>query len=162
MAKAKTIFACQSCGHQSPKWLGKCPDCNQWNTFAEERFEKATTPRGELSLGTKEDPARIYSIYIREEGRVLAGIGEFDRVLGGGLVSGSVVLIGGDPGIGKSTVLLQTLCHLSQHAPALYVTGEESPQQVVMRARRLGLPQDKLQLLAETQVEKIIQTAKQL
>ena len=94
MAKVKTIFACQSCGYQSPKWLGKCPDCNQWNTFAEERFEKATTARGELTLGTKEDPAPIHKIDISEEGRVLSGIGEFDRVLGGGLVPGSVILIG--------------------------------------------------------------------
>ena len=97
MAKAKTVFACQSCGYQSPKWLGKCPDCNQWNTFAEERFEKASSPRGELSLGSKEDPAPIHEIDTAEEGRVQCGIGEFDRVLGGGLVPGSVILIGGDP-----------------------------------------------------------------
>jgi DNA repair protein RadA/Sms len=84
MAKPKIIFACQSCGYQSPKWLGKCPDCGQWNTFAEERFETASTPRGELSLGTKENPAPIHEIDTTEEGRVLSGIGEFDRVLGAG------------------------------------------------------------------------------
>jgi len=88
MAKAKIVFSCQSCGYQSPKWLGRCPDCNQWNTFAEERFEKVSTARGELSLGTKEDPAPIHEINTAEEGRVLSGIGEFDRVLGGGLVPG--------------------------------------------------------------------------
>ena len=140
MAKAKTIFACQSCGFQSSKWLGKCPDCNQWNTFAEERFEKATTPRGELSLGTKDEPAPIHEIDTTEEGRVLCGIGEFDRVLGGGLVPGSVILIGGDPGIGKSTLLLQAFAAVSQTGlTCLYVSGEESPRQIKMRAERLGI-----------------------
>src|SRR5581483_5005818 len=128
MAKAKTIFACQSCGYHSPKWLGKCPDCNQWNTFAEERFEKASTPRGELSLGTREDPAPIHEIDTSEEGRVLSGIGEFDRV------------IGGDPGIGKSTLLLQAFAAVSQKdITCLYVSGEESPRQIKMRAERLGI-----------------------
>src|SRR5687768_6282954 len=94
MAKPKTFYACQSCGYRAPKWLGKCPDCNQWNTFAEERLERATSVRGELSLGTKEDPAPIHEINTAEEGRLQCGIGEFDRVLGGGLVPGSVILIG--------------------------------------------------------------------
>src|SRR5262249_23665890 len=101
------IYSCQSCGYQSPKWLGRCPDCNQWNSLVEERQERVSHPRGELSLGTKEDPAPIHEIATAKETRVLSGIGEFDRVLGGGLVPGSVILIGGDPGIGKSTLLLQ-------------------------------------------------------
>ena len=151
MAKAKTIFACQSCGYQSPKWLGKCPDCSQWNTFAEERYEKATTTRGELSLGTKEAPAPIHEINTAEEGRVLSGIGEFDRVLGGGLVPGSVILIGGDPGIGKSTLLLQAVAAVSRKNPTcLYVSGEESQRQIKMRAERLGIAAPNLLVLSET------------
>ena len=140
MAKTKTVHACQSCGYQTPKWMGKCPDCNQWNTFAEEKLEKATTVRGELSLGTKEDPAPIHEINTAEEGRLQCGIGEFDRVLGGGLVPGSVILIGGDPGIGKSTLLLQAFAAISQKGlTCLYVSGEESPRQIKMRAERLDI-----------------------
>src|SRR4029453_502060 len=97
MAKAKTIYACQSCGFQTAKWLGKCPDCNQWNTFAEEHFEKSSSSRTELSLGTKEEPAPIHAIVTAEGGRLTCGIGEFDRVLGGGLVPGSVVLFAAEP-----------------------------------------------------------------
>ena len=163
MAKAKIIFACQNCGYQSPKWLGKCPDCNQWNTFAEERFEKATTTRGELSLGTKEDPAPIHRIDISEESRVLSGIGEFDRVLGGGLVAGSVILIGGDPGIGKSTLLLQAFAAVSQRdVTCLYVSGEESPRQIKMRAERLGIDAPNLLILSETSLERILDQIKKI
>ena len=163
MAKAKTIFACQSCGFQSSKWLGKCPDCNQWNTFAEERFEKATTPRGELSLGTKDEPAPIHEIDTTEEGRVLCGIGEFDRVLGGGLVPGSVILIGGDPGIGKSTLLLQAFAAVSQTGlTCLYVSGEESPRQIKMRAERLGIAAPNLLVLSETSLERILDHVKKI
>src|SRR5437762_3697042 len=157
MAKAKTIFACQNCGYQSSKWLGKCPDCNQWNTFAEERFERASTPRGELSLGTKEDPVPIHEIDTSEEGRVLSGIGEFDRVLGGGLVPGSVILIGGDPGIGKSTLLLQAAVALTQTLdPVVYVAGEESPRQVKLRSDRLGLGAGQMLVLPETNIERVL------
>lgn len=101
MAKAKIVYACQNCGHQSPKWLGKCPDCNQWNTLVEEAFERAAHPRDEMFSGAKEAAASIAEISTAAEGRLLSGIGEFDRVLGGGLVAGSVILLGGDPGIGK-------------------------------------------------------------
>lgn len=161
--KVKTLYACNACGAQYPKWTGQCTECGAWNTLVEEVAAKAPASPRLAGYATGASNLQLLSqIQLEEQPRVLTGLTELDRVLGGGLVSGSVVLIGGDPGIGKSTVLLQTLCHLSQAAPALYVTGEESPQQVVMRARRLGLPQDKLQLLAETQVEKIIQTAKQL
>src|ERR1700741_947293 len=163
MAKAKTIFACQSCGFQSPKWLGKCPDCNQWNTFAEEHFEKASTPRAELSLGTKEAPASIDEIDTSEEGRVLSGIGEFDRVLGGGLVPGSVILIGGDPGIGKSTLLLQAFAAISQQGQTcLYVSGEESQAQIKLRAERLDIAAPNLLVLSETSLERIIEQVKKI
>src|SRR3989337_228933 len=158
MAKAKIVFSCQSCGYQSPKWLGKCPDCNQWSSFAEERFEKATTPRGELSLGTKEDPAPIHEINTAEEGRVLSGIGEFDRVLGGGLVQGSVILICGDSGIGKSTLLLQAFAAVRPKGlTCLYVSGEESPRQIKMRAERLGIDAPNLLPFSETALERIIE-----
>jgi DNA repair protein RadA/Sms len=163
MAKRKTVYACQSCGYQTPKWMGKCPDCSQWNTFAEERLEKATSVRGELSLGTKEDPAPIHQINTAEEGRVQSGIGEFDRVLGGGLVPGSVILIGGDPGIGKSTLLLQAFAAISQKGlPCLYVSGEESPHQIKMRAERLDIAAPNLLILSETSLERIIGHVKQI
>jgi DNA repair protein RadA/Sms len=163
MAKPKIIFACQSCGYQSPKWLGKCPDCGQWNTFAEERFEKATTARGELSRGSQEEPAPIHQIDTSEEGRVLSGIGEFDRVLGGGLVPGSVILIGGDPGIGKSTLLLQAFAAASRSGvKCLYVSGEESQRQIKMRAERLGCDAPNLLVLSETSLERILEQIKKI
>ncbi len=163
MAKPKIIFACQSCGYQSPKWLGKCPDCGQWNTFAEERVEKATTVRGELSRGSQEEPAPIHQIDSSEEGRVLSGIGEFDRVLGGGLVPGSVILIGGDPGIGKSTLLLQAFAAVSRSGvKCLYVSGEESQRQIKMRAERLGCDAPNLLVLSETSLERILEQIKKI
>src|SRR5918992_2521368 len=163
MTKAKTFFACQSCGYQSSKWFGKCPDCSQWNSFAEERFEKASTARSELSLGTKEDPAPIHEIDTSEEGRMLCGIDEFDRVLGGGLVPGSVILIGGDPGIGKSTLLLQAFAAVSQkRLTCLYVSGEESPRQIKMRAERLGIEAPNLLILSETSLERILEHVKKI
>lgn len=167
MPKLKTLYACSACGAQSPKWTGQCGDCGAWNTLVEEvTMASSQANRNARFAGYAENPgtaaAQLLSqIALVEHARLPTNLTELDRVLGGGLVPGSVVLIGGDPGIGKSTLLLQTLCHLSAQYSALYVTGEESPQQVVMRARRLNLPQDKLQLLAETQVEKIIEIAKQ-
>jgi len=161
MAKAKIIYACQNCGYQSPKWLGKCPDCNQWNSLVEERFERAAHPRGELTLGTKEEPASISEISTAEEGRIISGIGEFDRVLGGGLVPGSVTLIGGDPGIGKSTLLLQAFAALSQKGlTCLYISGEESQRQIKLRAERLGVAPPTLLILSETSLERIIDQIK--
>ena len=163
MAKVKIVYACQSCGYQSPKWMGKCPDCNQWNTFVEEKYERAAHPRGELSLGTREAPASIHEIDTAEEGRVLSGIGEFDRVLGGGLVAGSVILIGGDPGIGKSTLLLQAFAAISQTGlTCLYVSGEESQRQIKMRAERLGIAAPNLLVLSETSLERILEQVKKL
>jgi DNA repair protein RadA/Sms len=163
MPKPKIIYSCQSCGYQSPKWMGKCPDCNQWNTFAEEKYEKATYRRAELNLGTREAPASIHEINTAEEGRVLSGIGEFDRVLGGGLVAGSVILIGGDPGIGKSTLLLQAFAAVSrQGLTCLYVSGEESQRQIKMRAERLGIVAPNLLILSETSLERIIEQVKKI
>ncbi len=163
MAKAKSVYACQNCGNQSPKWLGKCPDCNQWNTYAEEHFEKSNSTRGELSLGSKEEPTSIGDINTAEEGRVQSGIGEFDRVLGGGLVPGSVILIGGDPGIGKSTLLLQAVAAVSQKGlTCLYVSGEESQRQIKMRAERLGVDAPNLLVLSETSLERILEHVKKI
>lgn len=163
MAKAKVIYACQSCGFQSPKWLGKCPDCNQWNTLVEERIERAAHPRGELALGTAETASPITEISDAGETRVLSGIKEFDRVLGGGLVTGSVILIGGDPGIGKSTLLLQAFAALSRSGhTCLYVSGEESRQQIKMRAERIGITSPKLLLLSETSLERILDQIKKI
>jgi DNA repair protein RadA/Sms len=158
MAKPKIIYACQNCGFQSPKWLGKCPDCNQWNSLVEERFERAAHTRGEIALGSKEEPASIGTISTAEEGRIFSGLSEFDRVLGGGLVPGSVVLIGGDPGIGKSTLLLQAFDALS-HAglTCLYISGEESQRQIKMRAERLGVTSSHLLILSETSLERILE-----
>src|SRR5499433_3694618 len=164
MAKVKIIYSCQSCGYQSPKWLGRCPDCNQWNSLVEERQERVSHPRGELSLGTKEDPAPIHEIATAKETRVLSRIGEFDRVLGGGLVPGSVILVGGDPGIGKSTLLLQAAAAIAlgdgrlpgQTAIAAYITGEEAIDQVRLRAERLGVAASPLLLAAASDVRDII------
>ncbi|HET8564391.1 MAG TPA: DNA repair protein RadA [Candidatus Binatia bacterium] len=163
MAKPKIIYACQSCGFQSPKWLGRCPDCNQWNTLVEEKLEIAAHPRTDLSLGTREEPSSIHEITASEEDRCLSGMGEFDRVLGGGLVPGSVILIGGDPGIGKSTLLLQAFAAISQQgSTCLYVSGEESQRQVKMRAERLGIAAPNLLILSETSLERIIEQVKRI
>lgn len=165
MTKLKQIYTCEQCGVQSPKWLGQCPDCNSWNSLVEE-VTSAAQLKSQKMVGYAGSAAstltRLAEVELQTEMRLSTDSEELNRVLGGGLVPGSVVLIGGDPGIGKSTLLLQTLCHLSQTNRALYVTGEESLQQVTLRARRLELPQDHLNLLAETQVERIIAVAKQL
>ncbi len=159
MAKVKTVYTCQSCGVQSPKWAGQCFDCGAWNSL-QENISSSNKTQGYAGV----DDAQVTlmsDVAVAKQARLGTGISELDCVLGGGLVPGSAVLIGGDPGIGKSTLLLQTLCYLSQQAPVLYATGEESLQQVALRARRLGLPEDKLNLLADTQVERIIALANQ-
>lgn len=163
MAKTKIVYICQACGAQAPKWAGQCADCNAWNTLVEEVFSPAANQRsarpGGYAAEASNAVTRLSEVRLENQPRLSTSLSELDRVLGGGLVAGSVVLIGGDPGIGKSTLLLQTLCHLSQQTPALYTTGEESLQQVTLRARRLGLPEDQLKLLAETQVERILAVA---
>ena len=142
MVKIKTVFGCQNCGYQSPKWLGKCPDCGSWNSFVEEVVSPAADrPGHSLAISAQDVPPQsILSIETKEEGRQKTEISEFDRVLGGGLVVGSVVLIGGDPGIGKSTLLLQALDRLARKKiHVLYVSGEESLRQTKMRGDRIGV-----------------------
>ena len=159
MAKAKTHFVCQSCGYQAPKWLGKCPGCQEWNTFVEERVIEEKAPERDL-LGFEADaiPMPITEIVGEERGRLQIGMGEFDRVLGGGIVFGSVILVGGDPGIGKSTLLLQMMDRLaSREKKVLYISGEESLQQTRMRADRLGISSKQLFVVSETSLEKILQ-----
>ncbi len=159
MAKAKTQFICQSCGYQAPKWLGRCPGCQEWNTFVEERIVEEKVPERDL-LGFEAEavPTPITKIVPEERGRLRTGIGEFDRVLGGGIVFGSAILIGGDPGIGKSTLLLQTMNGLAaQGKRVFYISGEESLQQTRMRAERLGMASDQLYVASETSLEKILQ-----
>ena len=155
--KAKSVFSCQSCGHQSPRWLGRCPDCGGWNTMKEER--QAATGKGRpVALKTLQaKPTPIAEIEVIGEDRRLTRIGEFDRVLGGGVIPGAVILIGGDPGIGKTTLLLQALPRLaSSTEPVLYVSGEESPRQIKMRGQRLGVEHPHLLILAETSLEEIL------
>jgi DNA repair protein RadA/Sms len=152
MAKTKTSYQCQACGHRSPRWHGKCPDCGQWNTLVEER-SKGVAVRG---LGGAE-PTPLDMVKSEAGARTVSGIGEFDRVLGGGIVPGSVVLIGGDPGIGKSTLLLQAAAVLE--GTVLYVSGEESPAQIKLRADRLSVSSGSIMLLAETSLENILNTA---
>jgi DNA repair protein RadA/Sms len=159
MSKTKVTHACQNCGAQFPKWSGQCGACNTWNSLVEEVSPTAKNSRYQGYAVSDPAITQMIDVQLNEECRLHSGLQELDRVLGGGLVDGSVVLIGGDPGIGKSTLLIQTLCYLSQHVKVLYVTGEESLQQVTLRARRLGLPEDNLLLLADTQVERILTIA---
>ncbi len=163
MAKARTVYACQACGFQSPRWLGRCPDCQGWNTMAEERQESApTADRYVGGRGAAEEPQPITALSGAAEERSSSGIGELDRVLGGGVVPGSAVLIGGDPGIGKSTLVLQALAALARDGLALYVSGEESAQQIKMRADRLGIKESQLLVLAETSLERIVEQAQKI
>lgn len=180
MSKIKTVFQCQACGYASPKWLGKCPDCGAWNSFSEEK----QSPKPLKSYGASE-PQPLSKIIGGKEKRSLIGIKEFDRVLGGGLVNGAVILIGGDPGIGKSTLLLQAVSKITEHRTqntenkthiqktklhtpnselrtVLYVSGEESPGQIKLRAERLSIDSDNIILLPETLIENIINTANDL
>ena len=145
----KTRFFCQSCGQESPRWLGKCPGCGEWNTLVEEVVERAAAKR--TSLGVKATP--LTEIQIREEERVSSGSQELNRVLGGGIVPGSFVLLGGEPGIGKSTLLLQTAGLLAKGMDVLYISGEESEKQIKLRAERLGIKESRLHILTETRLE---------
>lgn len=161
MAKVKVLFNCIECGTSHPKWSGQCNDCGAWNTL-EESIPETPDNRSARFKGYSGEQAKVQNlsqIKVEDEPRFPSGLKEMDRVLGGGVVPGSVVLIGGDPGVGKSTLLLQSLCQISLTRPVLYVTGEESPRQVSLRGTRLGLPVDKLRLLAETSVERITATA---
>jgi DNA repair protein RadA/Sms len=158
-SKTKVVYVCQACGAQSPRWMGKCPDCGAWNTMVEEQIEKSKDI-GSAKRSSGAEPMLLGDIQARDEDRFVTKIGELDRVLGGGIVAGSVVLIGGDPGIGKSTLVLQMLKQVSEfRGKALYVSGEESPSQIKMRALRLGVKTENLYVLAETQLEEIIRAA---
>ena len=163
MAKAKSAYVCNDCGADFPRWLGQCPECKAWNTLTEIRLTSKTTPTSSERRGfsgiTEGRVQTLNEVDLQEVPRFSSGFQEFDRVLGGGVVPGSAILIGGSPGAGKSTLLLQALCKLAERMPALYVTGEESLQQVAMRAQRLNLPTDKLRMLSETSVESICQLA---
>ncbi len=164
MAKDKTLYACNECGGTTPRWLGKCPHCNAWNSLVETVAEAPPASKNRLSTGTKglaptAELAVLSEIEAADVARTPTGLGELDRVLGGGVVEGGVVLIGGDPGIGKSTLLLQALDALQRAGlNTLYVTGEESGAQVALRSRRLGLEQSQVKVLAEIQLEKILAT----
>jgi len=168
MAKVKTAYVCSDCGSEYPKWQGQCDDCGAWNTLSEVRLAPArksgSASVGRLGgfAGTTSQVQSLQDIDTAEMPRIGTGSEEFDRVLGGGLVPGSAILIGGHPGAGKSTLLLQILCRLAEQVEALYVTGEESLQQVALRARRLGVATNRLKLLSETNVENICATAQQL
>jgi DNA repair protein RadA/Sms len=166
MARDRTIYVCQSCGARSPRWLGRCSDCQGWNTLVEEREEAPPTAGKRRPAGHHAEPAPIGAVADAGEARTPCGIGELDRVLGGGVVAGSVVLVGGDPGIGKSTLVLQALTALSRRSTTLYVSGEESPAQIKMRAVRLGSTTgpsaDNLLVLAETSVDRILEQASRI
>jgi DNA repair protein RadA/Sms len=160
MSKAKTEFVCQECGQRSPKWVGRCPGCSAWNSMVESKVEAQAKGKNDARTFRLPDQAKsgapmpLEEVAASESARRKTGIGELDRVLGGGLVPGALILVGGDPGIGKSTLLLQALARLGK---ALYVTGEESPEQVKLRADRLGVPVKNLFLFAETRTDRIIE-----
>ena len=155
MAKAKTAYACTECGGQSSKWQGQCPHCSAWNTLVETVATPAAV-RFQAVSGAAAEVQPLAKVQARAETHAPTGLEEFDRVLGGGLVAGGVILLGGDPGIGKSTLLLQAMAAIGAARRALYVTGEESPEQVALRAQRLGLVNAPVELLAEVQLEAIV------
>jgi len=167
MAKSKTAFVCNDCGSDYGKWQGQCNDCGAWNAIVEIRLGPAGASRASGAAAANRagfaaalaDATVLKDIDLQNLLRLSTGAEEFDRVLGGGLVPGSSILIGGNPGAGKSTLLLQTMCHMASSMEALYVTGEESLQQVAMRAQRLNLPMDKLRLMSETNIEAIVAAA---
>lgn len=155
MAKSKVAYFCKSCGHEAPKWLGKCPSCNEWNTFAEEVLQKATAASESGYVSKKKaTPIHINEVNSSKEERIVLSDLELNRVLGGGMVKGSMILLGGEPGIGKSTLSLQ-IALKSRGLKFLYISGEESEQQIKMRAERIGIENSECYLLAETSTQKI-------
>ncbi|MCS6794861.1 MAG: AAA family ATPase, partial [Raineya sp.] len=165
MAKTKTTYFCQSCGYQSPKWLGKCPSCQQWNTFVEEILEKSEPTKGEWKSSTStkisNKPKLLSEVDFEAQPRLLTPDKELNRVLGGGIVAGSLVLIGGEPGIGKSTLMLQIALGL-QGKRVLYISGEEIEQQIKMRAERLEQKGSECYLLCETSTQNIFKQIENL
>ena len=154
MAKTKIVFVCSSCGYESTKWLGKCPSCNEWNSFYEEKIAKDTGSGGEKKC-REVKPKALNEVVGKDAVRTHTGIGELDRVLGGGLVKGSLVLVGGEPGIGKSTLILQLCDKVQGEGKVLYISGEESAEQIKIRADRLGINNDDILFLGETDIELI-------
>ena len=153
MAKAaKTIFVCNECGYESAKWMGKCPACNSWNTFFEQKVEKITE-NGVKKLKERNEPKALNSYKGQEVSRTSTGFGELDRVLGGGIVKGSLILLGGEPGIGKSTLILELCDKIKEEGKVLYVSGEESAEQIKLRADRLGINNDDILFLGETDID---------
>ncbi|TLY26518.1 MAG: DNA repair protein RadA, partial [Nitrospirae bacterium] len=158
VTRPKTTFRCQQCGYQFPRLLGRCPECKSWNSMQEERTPEVGKGRPR-AVGGPSGPLPLAEIESGLEARLLTHVGEFDRILGGGVVRGSVVLIGGDPGIGKTTLLLQILPRLAQPPErVLYVSGEESPRQIKMRCERLGIGSEALLIYPETNLEEILKT----
>jgi DNA repair protein RadA/Sms len=156
-SKNKTVFCCSSCGHEEPKWLGRCPGCGEWNSFKERSLPSAPiSPSGFTEPAS--EPSSLSSIIIENKERQSTGIPEADQVLGGGLVEGSAILLGGEPGIGKSTLMLQLAMMAAQEKEVLYISGEESPGQIKMRADRLGINSDNLILYCESRIEQILET----
>lgn len=154
MAKNKTVFVCSQCGYESPKWMGKCPACNEWNSFYEEKVvSSATSNSGKKKEISK--PIELNKIEGKTESKISTGFTELDRVLGGGLVNGSLILLGGEPGIGKSTLILQICNKIKTDGKVLYVSGEESGEQIKLRADRLNVKNDNLLFLSETNIENI-------
>ena len=158
----RTVFVCQACGYQAPKWMGKCPDCGGWDAFVEESRQPQTGHGGAAGLtAAQSEPVPIDAIELESEDRLLTGIAEFDRVLGGGIVPGTLVLIGGDPGIGKSTLMLQALHGLAGSGhKVLYVSGEESIRQMRIRSKRLETVSPELLVAAEVELETILNMVK--
>ncbi len=163
MAKSKTVYTCSNCGSQFPKWTGQCLECNAWNTLTEEvaLTQTGSNPKAARFEGfaPKADVQKLTKVSLQKTPRISSGLEELDRVLGGGLVSGSVILLGGDPGIGKSTLILQSLSLLSVDNKTLYITGEESAEQIALRAKRLGVQEADMDLLADNQLESILDIA---
>jgi DNA repair protein RadA/Sms len=154
MAKAKKVFVCSSCSYQTPKWLGRCPSCGEWNTLVEGAMEKQNV-KSTVKTAQTATALSLSSIEAGEEIRWDTGWAEVNQVLGGGLVQGSAILIGGEPGIGKSTLLLQVLDRIRVNGPVLYISGEESPKQIKLRATRLGIERTNLVILSESRLERI-------
>lgn len=163
MAKTKTIFFCTNCGNESPQWQGRCPGCGQWNTLVEHVEKPIPVGRGKAApVGQSRIPKKLHQVDTGDEIRFLTGLGELDRVLGGGAVEGSLVLVGGAPGIGKSTLLLQICANICAHRRVLYVSGEESERQLKLRAERLGVNGEELYILSETRMSALLEAVEQV
>ena len=151
--KTTTVFVCNECGYESSKWLGKCPACNSWNTFFEEKAVQGTSAKDRKKPAS--EVVKLNSVVKKETTRIKTGVNELDRVLGGGFVNGSLTLLGGEPGIGKSTLILQICNSLSLDGKILYVSGEESAEQIKLRADRLGINSDNILFLSETDIDSV-------